>query len=283
MPGRGATRTESMKTQPKCKRLRRACRSLDVTIVVADTDADTGTEQDAAATWITGHQERVRFGELYVRGDSLLVDARIDVPCKFFSPGLTNGQDSLGAKCRLYGFEGAAPDSKMPKAMRLSISEDTFAIVRKGRHRKMLLPLKKGNKQTNRATKKGTKNKSRALPVHNSVNPCVGAPCRTSDNKRGAACCRDLKLELLIPKNAKNKMALLKTRKSPFLCKVKRENKRVVEVEVISACGYLGPDGISCVLHDRVRPNGKNAKPQLCYDWPDFGKDEIGHKGCVFA
>ena len=78
-------------------------------------------------------------------------------------------------------------------------------------------------------------------------------------------------------------MALLKTRKSPYLCKVKRENKKLVEVEVISACGYLGPDNISCVLHDRLRPNGKKAKPQLCYDWPDFGKDETGHPGCVFG
>lgn len=160
---------------------------------------------------------------------------------------------------------------------------ETFAIVRKGRHREMILPLNKGGRLAARNKKKGASVKSRALPVHNPVNPCVGAPCRTSDNKRGAACCRDLKLELLIPKKARNKMALLKTRKSPYLCKVKRENKRVVEVEIISACGYLGPDSISCVLHDRVRPNGKSAKPQLCYDWPDFGKDEKGHTGCVFA
>ncbi len=267
-----------MSAKPDCKKLHRSCRSLDVTIVVADTDSDTRTEQDAAATWITGHQERLSFGELYRKGDSLLVDARIHVPCRFFT---IDRDDSTKAGCTLHGFTGPIPKSSRPEPDQLAIDENIFSVVRKGKRRDMYLPVKKKKKKKE---KKNSPKKKKALAVLNSDNPCDGAPCRTSDHKRKAACCRDLKLELLVPRKNTQLSALLQTRKSPYLCKVKRESKKLVEVEVISACGYLAPqDGITCVLHDRVRPNGKTAKPQLCYDWPDFGKDETGHPGCVFA
>ncbi len=111
-------------------------------------------------------------------------------------------------------------------------------------------------------------------------NPCNGAPCRTGDNKQGAACCRDLQLELFLPETRRHQEALLRSRKSPYLCKVKREDDDTVECEVISACGYLEDDGAGCVLHDRILPNGWRAKPSLCYEWPDFGPDETGHPGC---
>jgi glutaredoxin len=259
--------------QPDCKKLRRTCQELDVTIKIADLENDTRTEKDDAATWIIGHHERISFGAIYDDGKSMLVDARIHVPCRFLYIA-SAGEPDAAASCKLYDFKGPIPKSKRQVPTVLQPGAGRFTIVRKGTRKELELALKG-------PVEKG---KKRKLPVVESPNPCAAAPCRTSDNKKGAACCRDLKLELLVPKSSKNKMALLRTRKSPYLCKVKRENKRLVEVEVISACGYLAEeDGITCVLHDRRRPNGKKAKPQLCYDWPDFGNDETGHAGCVFS
>nr|MBA2458986.1 hypothetical protein [Gemmatimonadales bacterium] len=50
---------------------------------------------------------------------------------------------------------------------------------------------------------------------------------------------------------------------------------------VISACGYLGEDGLACGLHGRRRPDGRPAKPDLCSEWPP--KNKGLHPGCVFA
>jgi hypothetical protein len=76
---------------------------------------------------------------------------------------------------------------------------------------------------------------------------------------------------------------LLRSRKIPYLCKVTRADADTIECEVISACGYLERDGVSCGLHDRVRPDGTSAKPMLCSDWPDPEDDDafMGHPGCV--
>jgi hypothetical protein len=139
-------------------------------------------------------------------------------------------------------------------------------VYYKGKRRNLKLKLKR--------------NAKRALPLAASTNPCLGAPCRTGDNKKGAACCRDLTLELFLPDSHKWTEALLRSRRSPYLCKVKREDDDTVECEVISACGFLEEDGITCCLHDRVLPNNKRAKPPLCYAWPELEKDETGHPGC---
>ena len=37
---------------------------------------------------------------------------------------------------------------------------------------------------------------------------------------------------------------------------------------MISACGYLGDDGVACTLHGRKRADGRPAKPDLCIEWP---------------
>jgi len=120
----------------------------------------------------------------------------------------------------------------------------------------------------------------KALPVLRNGNPCVDAPCRTADNKHGAACCRDLQLDVLVSEFDEYTEALLRSRKSPYLCKVSRDTPETMECEVISACSYLESDGISCALHDRVLPNGRLAKPSICYEWPDLGPDDTGHPGC---
>ncbi len=258
-----------MATIPQCKKLRRACRELDVVVRVSDLESDTHTEQDAAATWITGHNERITFGEPYRKNGELMVDAIVHVPCKYLKTApASNGADQ--AFCAAHGFRGPIPESWQPtEPAAFHNGTSTLSLIHKGRRQLVKIHPKR--------------TKKRSLPVLQPDNPCSTARCRTSDNKVGAACCRDLKLELWLPKKRKKFETLLRTRKPPYLCKIEREDKDTVECEVISACGYLDSDGVGCVLHDKIRPNGKSAKPQLCYDWPELKKDETGHPGCVLV
>src|SRR4026209_2441023 len=69
-------------TPPPCRALGNQCRELAVTLRIAELDEDDGTFHDAAGTWLMGHSERIAFGELYVQGSRLLVDAQLDVPCR---------------------------------------------------------------------------------------------------------------------------------------------------------------------------------------------------------
>jgi hypothetical protein len=112
------------------------------------------------------------------------------------------------------------------------------------------------------------------------INPCSIAPCTTADHLRGSACCRDLQIEILCPESETELEALVRSRLSPYLCKLVRENPDALEGELISACGYLDDDGLNCSLHDGVRPDGRPAKPDLCSHWPDDGKGL--HPGCIF-
>ncbi len=112
-------------------------------------------------------------------------------------------------------------------------------------------------------------------------NPCATAACRTSDNRQGAACCRDLQVEIMCTRSEAKLEALLRSRTSPYLCKVTRTGDFTVDAEVLSACGYLGDDSVSCSLHGRHRPNGRPAKPGLCFKWPP--KREVLHFGCVLG
>ncbi len=260
-----------MPAPPSCKRLGRQCRELAVTVRIADLDDDTRTEQDAAATWLLGHTERITFGKPYVRGRELYADAVVAVPCKYLEEKQhgtrTNGRPQ--ARCGAHGFRGPLPRASKLELKTLRYDEDRFTVVQDRRLRTLPLPVKGAAR--------------RSLPVLQAPNPCDGAPCRTADNRVGAACCRDLTLEIALTKGQHLLEALLRSRKSPYLCKVKRTDERSVECEVISACGYLGDDRISCTLHNRVRPNGRPAKPGICSDWPEFEDDDeyTGHPGCV--
>jgi hypothetical protein len=75
--------------------------------------------------------------------------------------------------------------------------------------------------------------------------------------------------------------ALVRSRRSPYLCKVERCGDYSIEAEMISACAYLDDDGIGCSLHNRRRSDGRPAKPDLCSEWPERKRDL--HPGCVFA
>ena len=72
----------------------------------------------------------------------------------------------------------------------------------------------------------------------------------------------------------------MRSRRSPYLCKVERAGDYSIEAEIISACGYLEHDGVGCSLHDRLRPDGGAAKPEICYAWPDLEPGELTHHGC---
>jgi hypothetical protein len=76
--------------------------------------------------------------------------------------------------------------------------------------------------------------------------------------------------------------ALVRSRQSPYLCKVSRTADGYLEAEIISACDYLDPaDGVHCTLHGRARPDGRTAKPALCFDWPP--RRAVIHRGCALA
>lgn len=111
-------------------------------------------------------------------------------------------------------------------------------------------------------------------------NPCATARCRTADQTLGAACCRDLQIEILCLPEEGVLESLVRARKAPYLCKVDRESADSLGAEVISACSFLAEDRVSCSLHGRHRPDGRTAKPDLCFDWPKPG--DVYHSGCVF-
>jgi Fe-S-cluster containining protein len=271
-----------MPRPPPCKSLGKHCREINLTIRISDIDDESQNLQDASVTWMTGHNERITFGKPYIADRERRVDATIHVPCKYLKtkdgrPAVgPNGRPVTGAngkgalvRCSAHRFKGPLPRSTQARPERrdgVQLGNGKFSVFYKGKRRSLDLRLKKSAR--------------RMLPLHPSSNPCVGAPCRTGDNVRGAACCRDFTLELHVPETQKRLEALLRARKSPYLCKVKREDDDTMECEVISACDYLDGDGISCILHNRTLPNGWRAKPSLCYEWPELGKDETGHPGC---
>ena len=73
----------------------------------------------------------------------------------------------------------------------------------------------------------------------------------------------------------------MRSRRSPYLCKIERAGDFSLEAEMISACGYLG-DRRRCLHPARPPPaDGRTAKPDLCFEWPP--KNRGLHPGCVFA
>ena len=123
----------------------------------------------------------------------------------------------------------------------------------------------------------------RQLPViaaEDDINPCSLAPCTTADHRRGSACCRDMQLEIRCPDDSSTLELLLRSRQSPYFCKVSRERPGWIEGELINTCDYLDDERLNCTLHGRHRPDGRPAKPDLCSEWPDDGKGL--HPGCLW-
>lgn len=248
---------------PTCRALGPNCRSLRVTLRVSTLD-NGPTSGDHEATWLLGHTGAISFGRLRRADDDLLVDAVLHVPCRHLTP-----DGDGGARCRVHGFEGSTPEDRPNPRPPRRLGSDRFELVERGRMvERRLAPARPAE---------------RALPVLERAgpNPCATAPCRTADHTRGAACCRDLQVEIMCSRRAVQLEALIRARKPPYLCKVDREGDDSLEAEVISRCAYLDDDEVSCALHGRLRPDDRPAKPDLCTDWP--GRDASFHPGCVFA
>ena len=241
----------------------RQCHELQLTLGVADLETDSSHEQDAIATWLLGHRERMTFGTPYAAEGLLVVDARLHVPCRHL-----DGQGDR-ARCRAHGYGARPRRPRIPKPPVLRHGECRFSIIQDGQLRETELTPPSAYR--------------RSLPVLAGSNPCATAPCRTADNRRGAACCRDLTVDVVLPLGEDRLEALLRARKPPYVCKVQRTDEVTVECEVISACHYLEHDGIHCGLHGLRRPDGRHAKPELCFEFPDRSDpDLVGHPGCVF-
>lgn len=250
-------RSKTRHPAPACTALGSQCRSLKVLLRIGALE-EGRTSLDHEATWLLGHTERITFGDLWAGDEDLYVEAVLHVPCRH----LEAGNDR--ARCAAHGFEGPTPRGARRPSQPRQLGADRFRLVDGVRLVARTLPPP-----------------ARALPVLPAANPCAGAPCRTADRVHGAACCRDLQIEIMCTRRQRGLEALVRSRKRPYLCKVTRPGPFSLEAEVISACGYLGSDQISCTLHDRWRADGRPAKPDLCSDWPPKGKGL--HPGCVFG
>jgi hypothetical protein len=245
---------------PPCRSLGVQCKSLRVTLRVGELEEGPHS-LDHEATWLLGHTQYIDFLELWEGEGDLYVEAVLHVPCRFLH------QAGERASCRAHGFEGPVPRGSRRAPQPLQLGGDRFVLVEECRNAVRTLPLP-----------------ARSLPVLASgqgENPCATAPCRTADNTRKAACCRDLQVEIMCTRSQRRLEALVRSRRSPYLCKIEREGEYSLDVEMISACGYLEADGIACSLHGRHRADGRTAKPDLCFEWPP--KNRGLHPGCVFG
>jgi hypothetical protein len=236
------------------------CRALRVTLRVGSLE-DGATSLDHEATWLLGHTEQITFGEPWAGNGDLYVDAVLHVPCRHLH------SDGSSSECRLYGYRGAVPRTPRRSRQPRRLGGQRFRVVDAQR----LVTRSLGAAPV----------PARSLPVLDGVNPCAEAPCRTADNKHAAACCRDLQVEIMCTRGERRLEALVRSRRSPYLCKIERDGDFSLEVEMISACGYLDDDGVSCSLHSRLRADGRPAKPDLCTEWPP--KNQGLHPGCVFG
>lgn len=254
-PLRGVYSPRPMASPPPCTRLGAQCRSLDVVLRIGQLEE--GEESlDHEATWLLGHTQRVDFGRLRKAAGELRVEARLHVPCKHLK------EAGAGAECAAHGYRGRLPRPPARPPQPRQLGGNRFLLV-----------------DHERLVARPAVDVRAGLPVLG-TNPCLGAPCRTADHARGAACCRDLQIEILCDERDGLLEALVRSRKPPYLCKTERNCPDSIEAEIISACDYLDVDRVSCSLHGRYREDGRPAKPDLCSEWPEGG--DLMHPGCVF-
>jgi hypothetical protein len=242
---------------PPCRALGSQCRAVPVVLRVGALEEGT-TSLDHESTWLIGHTQHITFYEIWEEDGELYVDATLHVPCRYLR------RNGVHSECTAYGFSGPTPRGPHRREQPRRLTRDRFLVV-----------------ENRRTTIRSLPSPPRRLPVLASANPCALAPCRTADHTRGAACCRDLQIEIMCTRRQQRLEALVRSRRSPYLCKVERAGDFSIEAEIISACAYLDDDGIGCALHGRKRPDGRPAKPDLCSEWPE--KKQGLHPGCVFS
>ena len=242
---------------PPCHALGSQCQAVPVVLRVGALE-EGNASLDHETTWLIGHTQHISFYDIWEDEGELYVDATLHVPCRFLQ------RDGSTARCAVYGFTGPAPRGPVRREQPRQLGRDQFLIVENRRTAVRALPPP-----------------PRSLPVLAAANPCALASCRTADNTRGAACCRDLQIEIMCTKRQLRLEALVRSRRSPYLCKVERAGDFSIEAEIISTCAYLDDDGIGCTLHGRQRADGRPAKPDLCSEWPE--KKQGLHPGCVFS
>ena len=249
-----------MPSIPPCRAIGSHCHELPVTLRIGGLD-ESEDSLDHESTWLLGHTDRISFGHPRTQGKDLVVDAVLHVRCRYLKPGDTTGS----ARCGAHGHIGAMPELSRGTNLPRRRGQDRFQVIAGRQQVTLDLPFP-----------------PRTLPVvePEEVNPCSIAPCSTADHRRGSACCRDLQIEVLCSRDDTLE-ALVRSRQSPYLCKVSRETPDAIDAEMISACGYLDDAGENCTLHGRLRPDGRPAKPDLCSEWPPQGKGL--HPGCIFS
>jgi len=247
---------------PPCPALGSQCQEIRVILRVGTLEKGADSV-DHEATWLLGHTERISFQRLRRQGIELLVDAVLHVRCKH----LKAEPDRSQGRCAVHGFTGPLPPRTRGAEQPRRLGQDRFLIV-----------------EDHQLAARELNHPPRALPVLEDdlegINPCSIAPCTTADHTRGSACCRDLQVEILCDRSNTALEALVRSRLSPYLCKVSRESEDALEAEMISACGFLDDEGLNCTLHGRMRADGRPAKPDLCSEWPENGKGL--HPGCIF-
>ena len=193
---------------------------------------------DHEATWLLGpHPARSPSRAVGGRGRPVR-GRRAPRSCRYLH------QDGDSARCAAHGFTGprhAAPAKPQPARSSAATASWWW--------------------RTGGTTVRRFPPPPRSLPVLDAVrNPCATAACRTADNTRKAACCRDLQVEIMCTRAQQRLEALVRSRRSPYLCKIERAGDYSLEVEMISACGYLDDDGVGCSLHGRHRPDGRTGQ-----------------------
>lgn len=250
-----------MHSIPQCRGLGSQCQELPVTLRIGSLE-ESAESLDHESTWLLGHTQQISFAAPRKLGSDLVVDAVLHVRCRHLKPGDPPGS----ARCAAHGHTGPMPPRTRGKLQPRRLGGDKFLIVSSQAMAALDLPFP-----------------PRTLPVLelDGENPCSIAPCETADHRRGSACCRDLQVEMMCRKGNSELESLIRSRQSPYLCKVSREAEDAIEAEMISACGYLDDAGENCTLHGRHRPDGRTAKPDLCSEWPPKGKGL--HPGCIFS
>src|SRR5690242_2736067 len=173
-----APRRVDRSSVPPCRRLGVQCKSLRVTLRVGELE-DGLASLDHEATWLLGHTERIDFLELWDGEGDLYVEAVLHVPCRYLQ------EDGSRGACRAHGFSGPAPRGARREPQPLQLGHDRFVVVEEAENAVRTLPPP-----------------PRTLPVlatngASAANPCATAACRTADNTRKAACCRDLQIEIM--------------------------------------------------------------------------------------